>query len=152
MGFLIREATDRDGGPLTALSGAVESEFGAHLPDGNHSDLAAVVSTYAGQGGAFWVLGSEGSVCGGIGFLPDRAGGAEIRRFFLAGGWRGLGLSRLLLEEAARAADTRELAPLWLAVPEHYLPSLARLRALGFNETLPGGGRRAEPGRIYLQL
>ncbi len=66
------------------------------------SDLNNISETYSGSRNSFFVLDSEGAVVGTIGVKEDSQDSALIRRFFIAGDFRGKGYGKQLMSEALK--------------------------------------------------
>jgi putative acetyltransferase len=106
--MLVRAARDRDAAALLDLVRGAWSEFpGKELVVARDApDLVAPATSYARQGGAFWVVERGGAIVGSIALRPAAGGTVELRRFYVAPGERKSGLGAYLYglfeEEAVR--------------------------------------------------
>lgn len=97
----LRPVRDADGPALQAMIFGCLAEFGMQPEhDGIDRDLETLEATYAG--GAFWVAVNEaGQIVASVGLLPlATPGHYELRRMYLAAGYRGRQLGRALLGTA----------------------------------------------------
>lgn len=137
-GFNIRLAETNEKDLISCTAAAVYSEFNlAFDASGKDKDLSNLENYYAAGKGEFWIIESNKSIGGGIGFTKDPAGGLQIKRFFLSPGWRELGISRMLCEKATGFARENSLKTIWIIIPDEFSPSLEKLKGLGFKEDAP---------------
>ena len=105
----IRDARDDDAAALIALIGGIFDEYPGCVLELDHEmpQLRAIATSFASQGGRFWVAEVDGSVvaCCGISPAHDPAG-AELKHLYVAKATRRSGLGtafvRLVEDEAAR--------------------------------------------------
>jgi putative acetyltransferase len=97
---------------VVALIRAVFDEYAMTFDlDGFDADLRDVPGSYAGGGGAFWVL-LDGTVVGSAGIVPRDGRTCELKRLYLRPAYRGGGHGRRLIEVAtgwAREHGCREI-------------------------------------------
>lgn len=113
----IRAATDQDSAALTALVGGCFAEYPGCVLDlpGIDAWMIAPASSYAGSGGALWMVELDGDTVACVGYKPTRPGRVELKSLYVAAVARRGGLgARLvgLVEDAARAAGAAEIE-LW---------------------------------------
>ena len=97
-----RAALDEE--PAPALIAALNAELRAMYaePGANHFQLGAT-EVAAGRGGFFIArAGGEAVGCGAIRLIDDDA--VELKRMFVVPAWRGLGLSKAVIDELEREA------------------------------------------------
>jgi len=107
-GFVVREATDPpDVDAVRALVLAHVDERAA-TPGIEHmkADAVRLPGPYVAPRGAIWVAhtGEEAVGCVALRPLPDSVG--EVKRMYVAPGWRGRGVGRALLETLIEHART----------------------------------------------
>jgi putative acetyltransferase len=139
---LIRPATADDVPAVVDLVRAVLAEFGIRFGVGSATDeqLLDLPGSYVDRGGAFWVaIGGDGALLGTCGVFPiDRDGDTdpprtfELRKMYLLGAARGLGLGRALLDEAVAFARARGGERLVLDTTEQMQRAIAFYEANGF--------------------
>lgn len=98
---------------------------------------------------AFFVLRVDGvaAACGGVQLYDDYG---ELKRMYTRPQFRGCGYARLLLEQLAAYALSRERALLRLETGIHQLEAIAFYERAGFQPIPPFGNYRADPlSRFY---
>lgn len=98
----VRPVEASDVAAVTALVADVLGEFGLEFGTGSPTDdeLFALPASYARAGGAFWVALRAGELLGTCGVFPVAAGTYELRKMYLRGESRGLGIGKRLLDTA----------------------------------------------------
>ena len=104
----VRAVTAADVPAVLALVAEVLAEFGLEFGKGSPTDaeLHELPGSYASCGGAFWIAVRDGALLGTCGVFPVAPTTYELRKMYLCGASRGLGLGKQLLEVAV--AWTRE--------------------------------------------
>jgi putative acetyltransferase len=116
-GLRLRLAQDADSDRIIALVAASWKEIpGKILVLGRDApDLWTPATEYAEAGGGFWLVEQGARLVATIALMPSAVPGmVELRRFYIARGWRGTGLGAALLrlfdaEAARRGAEEIEL-------------------------------------------
>lgn len=98
----LREVEARDVPAVLALVAEVLGEFGLEFGKGSPTDaeLHELPASYWMRGGAFWVALRDGQLLGTCGVFPVEPRTFELRKMYLGGASRGLGLGKRLLETA----------------------------------------------------
>ncbi|MHC4870492.1 MAG: GNAT family N-acetyltransferase [Planctomycetota bacterium] len=140
-GFIIRKANNYDKDLIACTLGAVHAEFKLDFDiNRSEADISDIDSYYNSADGEFWVVDSNETICGGIGFKSDKNGNIEVKRLFLSPGWRKLGISRMLNTKAIEFAAKSNTPRLWMIVSGKFSNSLERLNDIGYvNEIAPAG-------------
>lgn len=115
--FTIRPWQPRDRDPAAALIASVLAEYGlAWEPTGADQDVIQVETAYWQGGGEFWVIETEGTLVGTGAFYPiDRGQNAvELRKMYIALGYRGQGLGKFLLQQLEGAIAARGFTEIWI--------------------------------------
>jgi len=104
--LVLRAATNRDGEAIRGLVFDVLAEYGLQPDPGTtDADLVDIEGQYIRRGGLFDVLVDEaGLVVGSVGLFPVNAQECELRKMYLAAGYRGKGLGTRLLDHALERA------------------------------------------------
>ena len=99
---VIRSVEARDVPGVVALVKVVLAEFGIAFGEGSATDQALfeLPGVYTDAGGAFWVADKDGAIIGSCGVYPLGDGSFELRKMYLGGASRGLGLGARLLSAA----------------------------------------------------
>ena len=132
--FVVREATDpADVGAVRGLVLAHVDER-ATTPGVEHmkADALALPGPYVAPRGAIWLAhaGDESVGCVALRPLPDRVG--EVKRMYVAPGWRGRGVGRALLETLIERARTLGYQRLRLGTLADMTTAQALYQSLGF--------------------
>jgi N-acetylglutamate synthase-like GNAT family acetyltransferase len=115
---VIREARDEDAAGVIAVVSAVFAEYPGCIFDleAEAPELKQPASSFAAEGGKFWVAESRGEVVASCGFLPaEKPSGIELQRVYLRHDQRGSGLATRMFKivlSAARA-EGAEFIELW---------------------------------------
>jgi GNAT superfamily N-acetyltransferase len=98
----VREVEAGDVRAVTALVAEVLGEFGLQFGKGSPTDaeLHDLPASYVGRGGAFWVALRDGELLGTCGVFPVAPQTFELRKMYLRGASRGLGIGKRLLGAA----------------------------------------------------
>jgi len=94
-------------------------------------------------------LTGSGVICGGL--RPLAEGVAEIKRLFVAPGYRGRGLSRLLLAELERQALALGWPVLRLETGRHHPSQIALCTAAGYRPIEPFGAYVGAPDSLCFE-
>jgi GNAT superfamily N-acetyltransferase len=100
-GVTVRLVTTHDVSQVIDLVRETLAEFGLRFGEGSKTDeeLARLPGSYQDAGGAFWIAaGATGRLLGTCGVAPVSPGTFELRKMYLRGDARGLGLGKRLLE------------------------------------------------------
>jgi GNAT superfamily N-acetyltransferase len=98
----VRPVQASDVAAVTALVAEVLAEFGLEFGKGSPTDaeLHDLPHSYASVGGAFWVALRDGELLGTCGVFPVAPATYELRKMYLRGASRGLGIGKRLLGSA----------------------------------------------------
>jgi putative acetyltransferase len=98
----VRAVSAADVPAVLALVGDVLGEFGLEFGKGSPTDaeLHGLPASYEERGGAFWVALRDGELLGTCGVFPVAPLTFELRKMYLRGASRGLGLGKRLLDIA----------------------------------------------------
>src|SRR6185295_15307062 len=120
---------------VVELIRAVLAEYHLVFGDGSATDdqVLELPASYRDAGGGFWVaLDGDGALIGTCGVYPVAPGDFELRKMYLRGDARGLGLGRALLDEAVAFARDRGARRLVLDTTEQMGRAIAFNEAHGF--------------------
>ena len=98
---IVRLAGAGDVPHIVALVRETLAEFGLRFGEGSKTDeeLERLPGSYEAAGGAFWVaVDGDGRMLGTAGVSPVAPGTFELRKMYLRGEARGLGLGKRLLD------------------------------------------------------
>jgi putative acetyltransferase len=126
------EPTDVPG--VLSLVADVLGEYGLEFGKGSPTDaeLHGLPDSYVGRGGAFWVAQQGGALLGTCGVFPVAPGTYELRKMYLRGTSRGLGLGKRLLDVAVDWARAHGGARMVLDTVEQMTRAIAFYEANGF--------------------
>ena len=98
----VRPVQATDVAAVTALVAEVLGEFGLEFGKGSPTDaeLHDLPESYISRGGAFWVAYRDGELLGTCGVFPVAPATYELRKMYLRGASRGLGIGKRLLVAA----------------------------------------------------
>ncbi len=109
--FRLRAARDADSPAIVAHIAAIWAEYPGCVMDlDEESDLKAVATSYAAEGGAIWIAeDAAGKLAATVAISPCEAapGGVKLGRLYVANWARRKGLAAKLLDFAERAARAR---------------------------------------------
>jgi GNAT superfamily N-acetyltransferase len=130
----VRPVEARDVGAVTALVAEVLAEFGLEFGQGSPTDaeLHDLPDSYIGSGGAFWVALRDGELLGTCGVFPVAPGSFELRKMYLRGAARGLGLGKRLLDVAIEWTRAQGGKQMVLDTTEKMQRAIAFYEANGF--------------------
>lgn len=136
-GTRIRPIEPRDEAAMASIIRTVMTEFGA-VGEGysiNDAEVDEMYAAYSGPGAAYWVVERDGRVLGGAGFGPLAGGDAvtcELKKMYLVGEARGLGLGRRLIELCLDGARRAGYARCYLETLEHMAAARRLYEGYGF--------------------
>lgn len=104
--LVVRAARDEDAEGLIALLGGVFAEYpGCVLDvDGEMPELRCIATTFARDGGEFWVAERGARVVGSVGWVPGKPGWLELKKLYVERGERRAGLGGTLVDRVLDAA------------------------------------------------
>jgi GNAT superfamily N-acetyltransferase len=101
---MIRRVREDDVAEVVDLVREVLAEFGLTFGQGAKTDeeVTRLPASYDDGGGAFWIATDDatGRILGTCGVFPVEPGVYELRKMYLLGASRGLGLGQKLFDEA----------------------------------------------------
>jgi GNAT superfamily N-acetyltransferase len=126
----VRLVEARDVPAVVAHVAEVLGEFGLEFGKGSPTDdeLHHLPESYAGAGGAFWVALRDGALVGTCGVFPVAPQTFELRKMYLRGETRGLGIGKRMLDAAVAWVRARGGTRIGLDTTE------AMTKAIGFYE------------------
>jgi putative acetyltransferase len=130
----VRAVGSADVPAVLSLVADVLGEYGLEFGKGSPTDaeLHGLPDSYVGRGGAFWVALQGGVLLGTCGVFPVAPGTYELRKMYLRGTSRGLGLGKRLLDEAVGWARAHGGARMVLDTVEQMTRAIAFYEANGF--------------------
>jgi GNAT superfamily N-acetyltransferase len=162
--IVVRPFEERDAAEVQALFTQVNRLLApAHMKDAfeDYIELSlkeeiGKISTYYGQKkGSFWVAVLETRTVGMFGLEPSAVNAMELRRMYVAPGWRRRGIAQVMLQFAEDYCRANDLHRLDLSTSEIQPDALAFYRQAGYNlireeiadaesnKTIGGGIRRS---------
>ncbi|HEX5058327.1 MAG TPA: GNAT family N-acetyltransferase [Kofleriaceae bacterium] len=119
---------------VLGLVADVLGEFGLEFGKGSATDaeLHGLPASYTTRGGAFWIALRDGELLGTCGVFPVAPGIYELRKMYLRGASRGLGLGKQLLEVAVAWSRKRGGTHMVLDTVEQMTRAIAFYEANGF--------------------
>jgi GNAT superfamily N-acetyltransferase len=145
----VRLVRGEDVAHVVALVAEVLEEFGFVFGKGaaTDADLLRLPASYTTAGGAFWVAVVGHDLIGTCGVFPVASDTYELRKMYLRGAARGLGLGKRLLDEAVQWTRARGGRRLVLDTAEQMKRAIAFYEAHGLCATmLKSGVRGAREG------
>lgn len=149
-GFVIRKAESKDKDLITCTLGAVYAE---HKFSPESTALCSDISNpdiFFQKEGEFWVVESNGAICGGIGFKSKNSEGVEIKTIFLSPGWRKLGIGRMLNEKAVEFAKNNNFSKIWIIIYKDFCNSIEKLKKIGYQEEEAPDNIKISSDSVYL--
>jgi putative acetyltransferase len=99
----------------------------------------------------FFVARLDGEAVGTGGYLPDGAGGAELKRIFVVATARGRGIARRVLAALEQAAREEGVQLMQLETGVHSPEALALYRRAGYRERGPFGRYAHDPLSVFME-
>ena len=107
-------------------------------PESTDADLKDIEWSYFDRGGAFYVLEDRpGSIIGAYGLYRIDEATCELRKMYLRKSFRGMGLGKLLLEDALTRAKQMGFARVTLETASVLMEAISLYRSYGFVEYQP---------------
>lgn len=130
----VRSVEHTDVAAVLGLVADVLGEFGLEFGKGSATDaeLHGLPASYTTRGGAFWIALRDGELLGTCGVFPVAPGIYELRKMYLRGASRGLGLGKQLLEVAVAWSRKRGGTHMVLDTVEQMTRAIAFYEANGF--------------------
>jgi GNAT superfamily N-acetyltransferase len=130
----VRVASASDVPAVTALVAEVLGEFGLEFGQGSPTDaeLYDLPDSYAVNGGSFWVAVRDGELLGTCGMFPVAPGTYELRKMYLRGASRGLGIGKQLLGVAIEWTRAQGATRIVLDTTDQMKQAIAFYEAHGF--------------------
>ena len=130
----VRAVSAADVPAVLVLVSDVLAEFGLEFGKGSPTDaeLHDLPSSYTARGGAFWIAQREGELLGTCGVFPVAPATFELRKMYLRGASRGLGLGKQLLDVAVAWTSERGGTHMVLDTIEAMERAIAFYEANGF--------------------
>jgi GNAT superfamily N-acetyltransferase len=130
----VRQVEAADVPAVTALVADVLGEFGLEFGNGSPTDaeLYDLPSSYATQGGRFWVALRDGELLGTCGVFPVAPATYELRKMYLRPASRGLGVGKQLLQVAIEWTRAKGGTQIVLDTTEAMKRAIAFYEAHGF--------------------
>jgi putative acetyltransferase len=134
-----RPATNADAVCIRELVFAVLAEYRlAADPDTTDRDLFDIESSYAARGGCFEVLvDGLDTIIGCYGLYPLRQGVCELRKMYLAHGYRGCGRGKAVMHRAMERARVLGFSRIELETAGVLREAIALYRSFGFRPFMP---------------
>jgi len=145
-GVISRERPDSPDARI--LIDELEAELAAHYPKESRHGYS--VDKLIAQGVAFFLVRHESQPagCGGIQLFGKEYG--ELKRMYVRPKYRGLGLSKQMLEHLADHARSNGVGLLRLETGIHQLAAIGLYESMGFRIVPPFGEYRDDPlSRFY---
>jgi putative acetyltransferase len=136
---ILRRAVAADGEAVRSLVFGVLREFGLATDAHTDADLDDLERHYFNRGGEFFVLTTpDQTVIGCVGLYRVDETTLELRKMYLAAGWRGRGQGRRLLDHALARARALGAKRITLETAEVLQTALALYRRAGFQPRCGG--------------
>lgn len=132
-----------------ALVEELEAELAPLYPSESRHGLS--VEQLLAQNVAFFVLRADGTpaACGGVKLWGQEY--AEVKRMYVRPQFRGIGLSRHMLEHLEGHAREQGVGVLRLETGIHQLAAIALYERFGFGRIPPFGAYREDPNSVYFE-
>ncbi len=149
----VRFVEARDVPAVVAHVAEVLAEFGLEFGKGSPTDdeLHHLPASYTGAGGAFWVALRDGALVGTCGVFPVAPQTFELRKMYLRGETRGLGIGKRMLDAAVAWVRARGGTRIGLDTTEAMTKAIAFYEANGFVRD-DSQKRAARCSRGYLRV
>lgn len=130
----VRAVLPDDVPAVLVLVADVLGEYGLEFGKGSptDADLHGLPDSYVSRGGAFWVALRGGELLGTCGVFPVAPTTFELRKMYLRGTSRGLGLGKRLLDVAVSWARAHGGTHMVLDTVEQMTRAIAFYEANGF--------------------
>lgn len=130
----VRAVDPRDVPAVIALVAEVLGEFGLEFGKGSPTDaeLHDLPASYAQRGGAFWVALDGSELLGTCGVFPVAPATYELRKMYLRGASRGLGIGKRLLDVAVAWVRAQGGTRMVLDTVDQMTQAIAFYEANGF--------------------
>jgi len=135
----LRTANNNDCEKVAALVYGVLAEYGLKPdPAATDADIRDIEASYFKQGGVFFVLEEKsGSIIGAYGLYRLDPQTCELRKMYLHKEYRGMGLGRMLLENALSQARRVGFKRIVLETASVLKEAIALYKSYGFVEYTP---------------
>ena len=132
-----RSATNKDREAVQSLVFGVLAEFDLKPdPQATDADLADVEANYINRGGLFDLIeDQEGKLVGTFGLYPLDVNTCELRKMYLAPGYRGQGLGKYILRKAIERAKDLGFNEMVLETSSKLVAAIQLYRQFGFQPT-----------------
>lgn len=131
--YAFRAATNADSTVVWSLISSVLSGYGIEADlTSTDKDLADLEQNYQQTGGTFLVLTDCDEVIGTVALLRESENTCELCRMYLAPGYRGQGLGRMLLTTALQKATDLGFSEVRLETAKVLKEAIALYRSAGF--------------------
>lgn len=139
MKVVLRSADNRDSEAIIGLITGVLAEYG--LPfylETSDAELLDISRNYTGSGGIFEVLEDpDGKIIGSIALRRIDESICELRRMYLASGFRGQGIGKVLMGRALAEAKARGFTWVILETSSPMTEAIALYQKFGFRPIPP---------------
>jgi putative acetyltransferase len=130
----LRVGKNRDGERIQALVFGVLTDYGLRAdPEHTDRDLEDIEETYSNAGGVFYVLeDKKGEIVGTLGLCRIDERTCELRKMYLAKGYRRQGLGKMLMEKALAEAKQLGYQKMILETASVLTEAILLYRSYGF--------------------
>ncbi|HMH24276.1 MAG TPA: GNAT family N-acetyltransferase [Puia sp.] len=148
--YRLRAAGGEDREEIVRLVRSILPEFGeVYDEQRSESDLVDIGKTYEEPGGIFLVLvGDDQHIIGTAGLIPLGAGCCKLRKMYIDGGHRKLGLGQLLLDTIFKKAKALRFSKIMLETITSMEAAIAMYEKSGFRRI----GRQTASSRCDIPM
>ncbi len=131
----LRKYCEEDGPAVSELIEVVLQLYGLDCDPETDADLNNISDAYSG--GVFKVLDNDGILIGSYGLYKNSSQSCELRKMYLYQSYHGMGLGRLMMEDAFKSARKLGFKEMKLETNSCLTNAIEMYKKYGFKEYKP---------------